>query len=345
MNRRRPFRFLPAALLCALAIQAAPAAPRPVANPYAGVDWTRHEACKANLHTHTALSDGRLPPRKVIDRYAELDYAVLALTDHDTKGPGGDRQHPDREQTTWPWPRFGREPRRLNLVAIEGNEISARHHIGSYFTGYGDSSATSEENILAAIGRRGGLAVFFHPGRYERPAAWYANLFRRHPHALGVEVYSDGDSFPQDRQKWDDILEDLLPERPAWGFSNDDMHRPKNIGRNWNVLLLPERTPAAVRAGLESGAFFFAYCPQGPAGEPAPAVRQIAVDPAARTIRIEAEVDFARDRRANRTRLRWGRRAAGFEIHPRRTALARRRNRPRHPAVRTPSLARVPRLP
>ena len=38
---------------------------------------------KANLHTHTDLSDGQLPPEEVKRLYKEQGYSVVAYTDHD----------------------------------------------------------------------------------------------------------------------------------------------------------------------------------------------------------------------------------------------------------------------
>ena len=285
-------RWLELIALCLIFSTSAGRADQPagwrIQNPYAGVDWTSWESCPASLHVHTTRSDGKLTPAQAIDAYARLDYKILALTEHDTKGPGGNRQDPDREKTTWPWSAFGRDPAALGMVAIEGNEMSAQHHLGSYFSGFGAAAAPSMDYILTEIGKRNGLAVFFHPGRYDQPAAWYAQLFRQHPCAIGLEAYSDGDSFPQDRKKWDEILS-RLPERTVWGFSNDDMHKPKNkLGRNWNIFLLPELTSQAARACMENGTFFYVYAAQGHSGEPPPAVKNIVVDETNGTIAIEA---------------------------------------------------------
>ena len=39
-------------------------------------------ALKANLHSHTTNSDGKIAPQDLIRMYAEQNYQVLALTDH-----------------------------------------------------------------------------------------------------------------------------------------------------------------------------------------------------------------------------------------------------------------------
>jgi hypothetical protein len=261
-----------------------------IENPYASVDWKRHKQYKANFHTHTTLSDGRSAPHEVIDAYVELGYAILAITDHDTFGPGNDRNHPDRHRTTWPWTAFGRDPEAAGMVAVEGNEISRFHHIGSYFCDYGNPEVVSGDIAIKEIGSLGGLAVLFHPGRYRNPASWYSSLYRAHPHLIGFEIYNQGDRHPDDRKTWDAILTDIISERPVWGFSNDDMHNPerKQLGRNWNVMLLPELSAEAVRRGMEEGTFFFVYAPEGHDGGAPPVIRAIAVDSSKGTIHIDA---------------------------------------------------------
>lgn len=256
-------------------------------NPYADVDWDTHERHKANLHTHTTMSDGQYTPAESIDRYRKLGYSVLSLTDHDTMGPGGD-QDPERQQTTWPWSRHDRDPGALGMVAIQGNEISRVHHIGSYFSDYGNADVNLEQEALEKIGEKNGLAVFFHPGRYSKTVEWYVDMYRNHPHLIGIEIYNQGDRYPNDRKTWDSILTAMMGERAVWGFSNDDMHSLGHIGRNWNVLLLPELSAAAVRRAMEQGVYFFVYAPKGHNGMPPPAIRSIDIDSRKGRIRIEA---------------------------------------------------------
>ncbi len=45
---------------------------------------------KANLHSHSSLSDGKLTPEEMKALYKELGYSVLALTDHDLFIPRND---------------------------------------------------------------------------------------------------------------------------------------------------------------------------------------------------------------------------------------------------------------
>jgi hypothetical protein len=251
-----------------------------IQNPYAGIDWAKYQQHKANFHTHTTLSDGSGTPQEVIDRYHALGYTILALTDHDTMGTG---------RTTWPWQAFDRDPKTLGMVAIEGSEISRVHHIGSYFNDYGDVGVDSENAVIKEIGRRGGLAVMFHPGRYWKPVEWYVEMYRAYPQLIGFEIYNQGDRYPNDRKTWDAILTDIVTERPVWGFSNDDMHNPgTQLGHNWNVMLLPELEVEWVRRGMENGAFFFVYAPDDHNGALLPVIKSITVDLQKGVINIDA---------------------------------------------------------
>ena len=251
-----------------------------IQNPYAGVDWMRYQQHKGNFHTHTTMSDGSGRPQEVIDRYHALGYTILALTDHDTIGT---------ECKTCPWPAFDRYPEALGMVTIEGNEISRVHHIGSYFNDYGDADVDSEDAVIKEIGRRGGLAVLFHPGRYTKPVEWYLEMYRAYPQLIGFEIFNQGDRYPHDRKTWDAILTDIVTERPVWGFSNDDMHNPSTeLGCNWNIILLPELSPEWVRRAMENGMFFFVYAPNGHGGPTPPLIESIAVDRQNGTIHIDA---------------------------------------------------------
>lgn len=249
-------------------------------SPYAGVDWDATQRHRSNFHTHTTLSDGHQPPEHVIDLYHELGYTVLALTDHDTLGPAA---------TTWPWSTFGRDAAELGMLAIEGNEISKLHHTGSYFNSFGEPDLVSDEQALREIGERGGLAVFFHPGRYkDKTIEWYADLYRRHDHLVGFEIYNQTDRYPIDRARWDELLTVLMPDRPVWGFSNDDMHVPENhLGFSWNVMLVTRLDEPAVRQAMETGRFYYVHDPDGPGGAAPPTLDRVTLDPDSTTITLE----------------------------------------------------------
>ena len=252
-----------------------------IENPYTAVDWAVYAQYKANLHTHTRAGDADATPREVVDFYRKLGYTILAITDHD------DNVTPE---PTWPWQAYGIEPEALGMVAIQGNEISGVNHINSYFNDYGDPDVASEKIAIEEIGRRGGIAVINHPGRYNRRVDWYVDLYRSSEHLIGLEIYNREDRYSKDRQLWDAILSELLPGRPVWGFANDDMHDPDDqIGFSWNVFILSELTTENVRHAMEQGCFFFTYAPGGHNGTPVPFIEEITVDDTSGTIHVTAK--------------------------------------------------------
>ena len=50
---------------------------------------------KANLHTHSTISGGKLTPEEIKEAYKELGYSILAITDHCAMIPHTDLTDPD----------------------------------------------------------------------------------------------------------------------------------------------------------------------------------------------------------------------------------------------------------
>jgi hypothetical protein len=161
-----------------------------ILNPYKDIKWERVKRYKANLHTHSTKSDGLETPEKVISLYKERGYSILAITDH--------------YYVTFP-----SVCKKDKMLLIPGAElITERHDILAYFS------------IKLPEGK--GFGVLAHPAEYKQyreNIEWYVNLFKKYPNLLGIEIAPG-----QDWTKiWDGILQRIMPERPVWGFSNDDL--------------------------------------------------------------------------------------------------------------------------
>lgn len=284
-------------LLLAFVIIAGCQPKREIRNPYCQVDWKNHQQYKANLHTHTTRSDGGMTPQNVVDSYQKLGYQILAITDHN--------------EFTYPWTEFetlertqqaeerldsgevspedliyeNRVPEKVGMIAVPGTEISAPEHIGSYFSNTRQRTDTVVET-LDATAASNGLAIFNHPGKYQNHSGWYIDLLQKYKHIVGIEVYNQGDRYPNDRQLWDSVLVKLMPGRAVWGLSNDDLHGIKRIGRNWNIFILPGLSMEWVRRGLEEGRFLFVYSPGGHPTQNLPRIESINVNPQKTTIEI-----------------------------------------------------------
>jgi len=313
-------------------------------NPYSEVNWDTYGTFKAGMHMHTLQSDGFNSVAEVVKAYVKAGFSILSITDHDWNYPNfqiGTKKgklsedhaspyplDPKPENfpanTTWPWTDYGApSPESLGIVGIEGNELTFRHHVASYFSDYGvwyertnkdapfegvidqDGNEVSEDDQLVGIAEKGGLAVFCHPGIvghhrwWDRKSLdWYVDRFQRHgkESLLGIEVTNNKDETrTYDEGLWDQLLVRFMPHRPIWGFGTDDMHRLENTKQSYNLFFLPENSAANVRTAMERGQFVFTRSTRRgmnytttQANSPVPEIHGISVDEEAGTIEIDA---------------------------------------------------------
>ncbi|MCD8538900.1 MAG: hypothetical protein LRY55_03405 [Leadbetterella sp.] len=172
------------------------------------------------------------------------------------------------------------------MVSIEGVEYAYQgHDINSFFNDY---DGKTPDRALEIINQRNGLVLLNHPGRYTFPLQWYVDHLQNHPEIIGIEVYNCGDRYPGDRIKWDSLLVQTMPSRPVWGFSNDDYHSMKDFGRNRNIFLLPELSPASIYTAIQKGHFYYVYAPEAYKGPEPPVITAIRSDNKSGTITVEA---------------------------------------------------------
>jgi hypothetical protein len=278
-----------------------------IINPYRNVDFSTYKAYIANMHTHTTESDGGMPVSHVVGNYSNAGYDILAITDHDDWLP---------VTTTWRWhdyPGFALTPTVVNRVgteessafygtlgrrgvlAVRANELSYCHHTGSFFVEYGTRGCPTgrEDTYLAEITARGGLAMFFHPGRYTRTSEWYNGLIDKYRNTVvGLEVYNNGNRYPQDRDLWDTINRNRSPNDHVWGYSNDDMHSASNMFRNYNHFYMRENTEEELRRAMREGSSTFSYEPGRSGQSLAPIVTNIRVSGSVITVTAQNYTHF-----------------------------------------------------
>ncbi|MFW6298508.1 MAG: PHP domain-containing protein [Bacillota bacterium] len=279
-------------------------------NPYEDVDWEETDQALTNLHTHTENSDGEGTPHDVADYYKDYGYDILALTDHDavtypwnfSELTGGDHEWEDRD------------PEALDMLAIEGNELTVSRSgwfpdTVSLFTDYEyqqpdslDRDPQAFHNTLDEMAEiEDSLAFIPHPGRewkvYEEydegdmySVQWWADLFNTYEvdQLPGFEVFNRNDQYPNDRGLWDAVLSKTMPERPIWGLGNDDYHGDGDgyIHHSFTrQLIAGDFTEDALRNSLRKGHFFTSNIKDNEGD--APRISSITVDEEARTITIE----------------------------------------------------------
>ena len=269
-------------------------------SPYKNVNWSAIIQAKAQLHVHTTRSDGWFSPQVVVDRYHELGYDILAITDH--------------WLTTYPWQDFSsfeasartikrmedgefdriphkdafvyenRDPAALGMLAVKGSEPShsgpRRHHMVSLFSGVTGQGMEFEET-LAAAGKSGGLLSFAHPARSteknNNTLEDYIYFFEKYPHIYGIDIFTrstfrEPERWPYSTEMVAGLLNhfgspDTKDWRPVWFTATDDLHRIEDIDRTYQVQLVSSLDEENVYKSLKEGAYFWvakALDEQGP---------------------------------------------------------------------------------
>lgn len=279
-------------------------------NPYESIDWDNINRYKANFHAHTSQSfDTELKTNEVVDLYHEKGYDILALTDHDAN--------------PYPWTIFNlfnieaenRDPETLNMLTIPAVELSKNNenswnestgsefnHHNDFFTGRkGQEFATLRESY-AYTNSLGGMQIINHPGQYwsldkvytsgeKNSPEWHAENFNLFESLVGLEVYNQGNRRPNDRILWDQILDLTMPQRPVWGYSNDDSHNISQYYRNYEFMLMPELTVDALKEAMRNGHSYFSYEYNGSGDAKAPRIENITVNKDEQTITVTTDCE------------------------------------------------------
>ena len=161
-----------------------------ITSPYETVDWENWNQYRAQLHTHTLYSDGTVDVKDVVERYYELGYDILAVTDHGVVNKGwnkvpevkdliGYNQYINKfepmsqeryEEITLQG--AGRDGRPMLDVpyGIELNALVVRkNHVNGFFVDYGNGILGAEEDyetVIKGNSEAGGITFINHPGDF-----------------------------------------------------------------------------------------------------------------------------------------------------------------------------------
>lgn len=113
-----------------------------ITNPYEQVDWDSWGTYKAQLHCHTNASDGYLTIHEFVQKHYDLDYDIVALTDHGTINRGW-----NNEPQLVPLLRFvKRERTRMaDIIPLTEEEYS------SYLNGTAASDSRTHQNGMLDV--------------------------------------------------------------------------------------------------------------------------------------------------------------------------------------------------
>lgn len=219
---------------------------------------------RGNLHTHSNISDGALPPEEVCRRYRDEGYDFIALTDHfvglfgypiaDTK-PYRDNRfttllgaelHSGALQNGELW----------HILAVGLPEDFAPSHSPSFFPVEGQESGPE---IARRAREAGAFVAVAHPH--------WSGLTQEDARSLdaahAVEVYNHGCARGCDRGEGFLTADLLLSEgRELTLIATDDAHfaEPDHFG-GWVMVKAEANEPEALLSALKAGQF---YSSQGP---------------------------------------------------------------------------------
>lgn len=276
--------------LAAFAVSAESEIDYTIVNPYKAVDWNTWGAYKANLHTHSTASDGKIDLPDMVEIYYDLGYDVLAMTDHGVINPGWNkcrRIYPpfnllqkltkmsdeDYTRITTGSDRGGRGMTDVTGGIEINMAVISKTHVNGYFTQYGSGVWGREndyETAAAKIEKAGGYSVLNHVGDWVNSnnypdrshedvfIKYFADIFTKYPSCLGMEIINNTDNVTRaDRALWDELLKVVIPKgRNITAFADDDSEVESDIGRSFEMIMMPENTLENVKTAMANGTLF-----------------------------------------------------------------------------------------
>ena len=113
-----------------------------ITNPYGNVDWDSWSAYKTQLHAHTTASDGFLTIQEFVKAHYDLNYDIVALTDHGTTNRGW-----NVVPETVPLMRYIKKERTkmADIIPLTDEEYNA------YINGTAESETRTHENGMLDV--------------------------------------------------------------------------------------------------------------------------------------------------------------------------------------------------
>ncbi len=235
---------------------------------------------KANLHTHSIISDGKLTPKEVKEAYKTLGYQILCLTDHNTTANHSDMNEPDFLMLTGveinvnapDKSAVGGQTYHLNLIAKKPDNTWSPSKVFRSFPAaaeYEDKMQCEEMDLqcnpdsinamIAKANEKGFLVMYNHPTWSCQSYPDYAPL----KGLWGVEVRNTECCLLGHDENNFRVYRDLLMlGNKVYPLGTDDMHRHRALGQSWIMVGAAELSYSSVIDALENGNFYMSCGPE-----------------------------------------------------------------------------------
>ena len=235
---------------------------------------------KANLHTHSNISDGKLTPEEVKTSYKALGYQILCLTDHNTIVNHSDMNEPDFLMLTGVeinintpnYGPMGGKTYHLNLIAKNPNNLWSPSKVFRRFpeaAKYEDKMQCEEMDLqcnpdsvnamIAKANEKGFLVMYNHPTWSCQTYPDYAPL----KGLWGMELRNTECCLIGHNENNFRVYKDLLTlGNRVFPLGTDDLHLPRALGQSWIMVGASKLSYDSVIEALEKGDFYMSCGPQ-----------------------------------------------------------------------------------
>lgn len=204
---------------------------------------------KAQLHTHTKESDGKIKVPDLIKEYKNKGYNFLAITDHNKITVNKD--YDDENFITIP----GEELTIINPFWPLGrhlNRLFINHKINKNRLGDVDEILKGE-----------GINVINHPATISGLGTqrWDIDFLINLNNIRFIEIANHFSKEKSNIKYWHILLNKYGNKNPIWALAVDDAHQPEDIDVNWVMVKANKISEKELKKALQRGSF---YCTQGP---------------------------------------------------------------------------------
>lgn len=235
---------------------------------------------KANLHTHSTISDGKFTPEEIKQAYKDRGYQILCLTDHNTIVNHSHMNEPDFLMLTGlevninspDWNATTGKTYHMNLIAKDpenlwcpakiyrrfpvSEEIENQIQYDNMELQYGTESINA---LIERATKKGFLVMYNHPTWSCQSYPDYIGL----KGLWGMELRNTECCMLGHNENNFRVYKDILRGGTrVFPLGTDDMHYHRSIGKSWIMVGATELSYGSVIEALEKGDFYMSCGPE-----------------------------------------------------------------------------------
>lgn len=235
---------------------------------------------KANLHTHSTISDGKLTPQEVKEGYKALGYQILCLTDHNTIVNHSDMNEPDFLMLTGveitvnspEYTTLNGKTYHMNFIAKDpenlwcpaklyrwfpvSEEYDSKIQFDNMDLQYNKDSINA---LIAKANEKGFLVMYNHP-------TWSCQTYEDYiglEGLWGMELRNTECCMIGHNENNARVYREILRSgRLVFPLGTDDMHFPRSLGKSWIMVGATDLSYGSVIEALEKGDFYMSCGPE-----------------------------------------------------------------------------------